>query len=196
MVGLSLLAGPYFARALKLDKKGLIIAAVLLILCIPNLLILASYAYYKPAVDSQQVEAGLWIRENTPENSVFLQKMELGGLGYDELCPGGNPIELSHWDTRQLFAYHSAFGERRGYLGDLRGLYVYGENFCPALLTYFAVFDEKNEGAICGLKAAGVDYVYVSDPSWEPEGRATACLSLVFGNDGARIYEARGLSGQ
>ncbi len=189
-VGLALLAGPYFAKIeLKFKRKNILLILLLLVLCIPNLLIIGSYVYYKPNLEAEQMSASYWIKGNTPANGVFMQDMDLGGNDYSALCPGGKPRDLSSWGARQTFLYSSAFGERRNYIADLRSLYVYGDNFCPELSNYIKVFEQKDSGAICALKSKGVDYLYVTDENWSVgDGR---CLNLVFENGKVMIYETK-----
>jgi hypothetical protein len=188
-IGLALLAGPYFAKIeLKIEWKSIFLILLLLVLCIPNLLIIGSYVYYKPNLEAEQMKAGYWIKDSTPVDSVFMQNMDLGGNSYSTLCPGGKPRDLLNFtEARQIFVYSSAFGGRRNYIADLRSIYGYGNNFCPELSEYFAIFVDKNADAICGLKKNGVDYLYVTDSNWSAGD--SRCLSLVFENEKVRVYE-------
>ncbi|MFH1447731.1 MAG: hypothetical protein ABIG39_02610 [Candidatus Micrarchaeota archaeon] len=187
-IGLALLAGPYFAMVLdRLTPSNLALIAILAILCMPNLLIIGSYIYYKPTIDQDQVDAADWIGYNTQKDSVFMQNLDLGGNDYAALCPGGKPRDLSWTEMRQTFLYSSVFGGRKNYLGDLRSLYVYGENFCPALSDYFSVFSDNDTNAICNLNGSGIDYLYVTDKDWKAPG----CLIFKKQYGGVRIYETK-----
>ncbi len=192
-IGIAILSGPYFKRLLENPRKNIILGIILIVLCIPNALIIGSYIYYGGSfcekIDKAEVEAGDWISKNTPEDAVFLQNLNLEKT-YDELCPEDTPVDLSQTDVRQTFNYVSLIGKRRSYLGDLRSVYVYGDNFCDALKIYYSVFDETGGHIDCSLKETeGIDYIYSSDKTWNPG--TGDCADVVYGNADVVIYETK-----
>ncbi|SHJ27885.1 hypothetical protein [Pseudobutyrivibrio xylanivorans] len=125
-------------------------------------------------VSAETMEAYLWIRDNTPEDSV---------IAVDRLS------EKQENDYRSIYFYASAFAERQCYLEGYDYSDVAADQVEAKLSMNEKFYSEDFYEADAALEVAGVDYLVVTKQEHPDYKAASSNLKLVFNNSEVMIYK-------
>ena len=123
-------------------------------------------------VSSEVMDAYLWLRDNTPEDSIIAVDRFTEALDY-----------------RNIYFYCSAFSERQVFLEGYDYSDISEESIEAMLSINDKFFSEDKLEACTALDISGVDYLVVTE-SMHPDYETTCeYMELVFENEQVKIYK-------
>lgn len=180
-IPLVVLLGVVFSLLLKHRTPGrVVVMAVVIVSCFSSFLTLTwSYLNRNMGYTNEQYQAGIWIRENTPQKSVFLEIPTVHSP-VDQI--GGRLRVLSYINWPHSHGYNTGVDNVFSRLGDINSLYM---NSADSELVDQIV------------RKYNVNYIYYggeerrNHPEAERELSRLDILSLVYNSNEIKIYAVK-----